>query len=104
MKDGARIVNTSRGEVIDEDALVEALENGKISAAGLDVHYNEPQVNPRLVKMENVTLTTHIGGGALDTRINFELNAMKNIMAVVGETGEVVGKPLTPVNRPAGYA
>ncbi|KAK4504981.1 hypothetical protein PRZ48_002944 [Zasmidium cellare] len=100
MKDGARLINTSRGEVVDEDALIKALQSGKLSAAGLDVHYHEPQVSPILAQMENVTLTTHIGGGAIDTRINFELNAMKNIMAVVGEKGEVLGEPLTPVNRP----
>jgi len=52
-----------------------------------------------LAKMNNVTLTTHIGGGAIDTRINFELNAMKNILAVVGEYGNIIGKPLTPVNN-----
>jgi lactate dehydrogenase-like 2-hydroxyacid dehydrogenase len=98
MKSGSRIVNTARGEVVNEDALISALENGHISAAGLDVHYHEPQVSPKLAKMENVTLTTHIGGGALNTRINFELNAMKNILAVVGPDGNLIGEPLTPVN------
>lgn len=101
MKPGARIVNTARGEVVEEKALIEALKTKQISAAGLDVHYNEPHVSPELAKMENTTLTTHIGGGALDTRINFELNAMKNIMAVVGTDGEFAGKPLTPVNTRA---
>lgn len=101
MKPGARIVNTARGEVVVEKALIEALKNKQISAAGLDVHYNEPQVSPELAQMENTTLTTHIGGGALDTRINFELNAMKNILAVVGSNGEISGKPLTPVNTQA---
>ncbi|PLB50642.1 hypothetical protein P170DRAFT_435825 [Aspergillus steynii IBT 23096] len=101
MKDGARLVNTARGEVVDEEALVAALETGKLSAAGLDVHYHEPQVSKRLAAMENVTLTTHVGGGALETRINFELNAMRNILAVVGEDGQVIGEPLTPVNAKA---
>ncbi|CAI7662455.1 unnamed protein product [Penicillium pancosmium] len=101
MKPGGRIVNTARGEVVNEDALVRALETGHISAAALDVHYHEPQVSRKLASMENVTLTTHIGGGALDTRINFELNAMKNILAVVGSDGEFVGQPLTPVNTKA---
>lgn len=99
MKDGARLVNTARGEVVSEDALVRALRSGKVSAAALDVHYREPQVSRELAAMENVTLTTHVGGGALDTRINFELGAMKNILAVVGEDGGVKGEPLTPVNR-----
>ncbi|KAJ5084187.1 hypothetical protein NUU61_008766 [Penicillium alfredii] len=101
MKPGSRIVNTARGPVLNEDALVQALETGHLSAAALDVHYNEPQVSPKLASMDNVTLTTHIGGGALDTRINFELNAMRNILAVVGEQGEFAGEPLTPVNRKA---
>lgn len=101
MKPGSRVVNTARGEVVNEDALIAALESGHISAAGLDVHYHEPQVSPKLAKMDNVTLTTHIGGGALNTRINFELNAMKNILAVVGPDGEFIGEPLTPVNTKA---
>lgn len=101
MKDGARLVNTARGEVVEEEPLIEALQSGKLSAAGLDVHYHEPHVSPVLAKMDNVTLTTHNGGGAVDTRINFELNAMKNILAVVGRDGEFAGEPLTPVNRKA---
>ncbi|KAL4739949.1 D-isomer specific 2-hydroxyacid dehydrogenase [Aspergillus similis] len=98
MKLGARLINTARGEVVDEEALIQALEDGSLSAAGLDVHYHEPQVSPRLAAMENVTLTTHIAGGALNTRINFELNAMKNILATVGAQGELIGQPYTPVN------
>ncbi|KAJ5527891.1 hypothetical protein N7513_012050 [Penicillium frequentans] len=101
MKPGSRLVNTARGQVVNEDALVQALESGHLSAAALDVHYHEPQVSPQLAGMQNVTLTTHIGGGALDTRINFELNAMKNILQVVGPDGEFVGEPITPVNRTA---
>jgi lactate dehydrogenase-like 2-hydroxyacid dehydrogenase len=101
MKGGARLVNTARGEVVEEDALVRALQSGKLSAAGLDVHYHEPQVSKELAKMENVTLTTHNAGGAIDTRINFELTAMKNILAVVGADGGFAGEPLTPVNRKA---
>ncbi|KIV79429.1 hypothetical protein PV11_06991 [Exophiala sideris] len=101
MKDGARLVNTARGEVVEEEALINALKSGKLSAAGLDVHYHEPQVSKVLAGMENVTLTTHNGGGAIETRINFELNAMKNILAVVGSDGSFCGEPLTPVNRKA---
>lgn len=99
MKQGARIINTARGQVISEEALIRALKSGKLSAAALDVHYDEPQVSKELAAMDNVTLTTHIGGGALNTRINFELNAMKNILKVVGENGASIGEPLTPVNR-----
>lgn len=101
MKPGSRLVNTARGEVVNEDALIQALESGHISAAGLDVHYHEPQVSPKLASMENVTVTPHIAGGALNTRVNFELNAMKNIIQVVGQNGEFAGEPFTPVNRGA---
>jgi lactate dehydrogenase-like 2-hydroxyacid dehydrogenase len=99
MKKGARIINTARGQVLNEDALVAALESGHISAAGLDVHYHEPQVSETLANMPQVTLTTHNAGGALNTRINFELNAMQQILRVVGSDGEFTGEdPLTAVN------
>ena len=101
MKPGSRIINTARGQVLVEKALIAALKSGHLSAAGLDVHYQEPQVSPELAQMENVTLTTHIGGGALETRIGFELLAMQNILAVVGSDGEIAGNPLTPVNTRA---
>jgi lactate dehydrogenase-like 2-hydroxyacid dehydrogenase len=104
MKPGARIINTARGQVLNEDALVAALESGHISAAGLDVHYHEPVVSKKLANMPQVTLTTHVAGGALNTRINFELGAMKNILRVVGEPGWSTGEePLTAVNSKAFY-
>ncbi|KAM5354715.1 hypothetical protein ACJ41O_001362 [Fusarium nematophilum] len=99
MKDGARLVNTARGQVVNEDALIAALKSGKLSAAGLDVHYHEPQVSKELAAMDNVTLTCHNGGAAITTRINFELNAMKNILQVVDGKGEFCGEPITPVNK-----
>lgn len=99
MKDGARLINTARGPVVNEEALIEALKSGKLSGAGLDVHYNEPQVSKELAAMDNVVLTTHNGGAALTTRVNFELNAMKNILQVVSEAGGYQGEPITPVNK-----
>lgn len=81
MKKGARVVNTARGKIIDENALIAALKTGHIAAAGLDVHYNEPHVNPELIAMDKVTLTCHNGGAALDTPVNFELLSMKNIIS-----------------------
>ncbi|KAF2112228.1 2-ketogluconate reductase [Lophiotrema nucula] len=102
MKAGSRIINTARGQVLNEDALVAALERGHISAAGLDVHYHEPQVSKKLSEMPQVTLTTHIAGGALNTRINFELGALKNILRVLSDDGGFTGEdPLTPVNSKA---
>ncbi len=68
MKDGVIVVNTSRGEVIDERALISALKSGKVFAAGLDVFENEPSVNPELLKLSNVVLTPHIGSATERTR------------------------------------
>ncbi|KAL1645028.1 hypothetical protein SLS58_004099 [Diplodia intermedia] len=101
IKKGARLINTARGPIVEEKALIDALKKGHLSAAGLDVFYNEPHIPKELIEMDNVTLTTHIGGGALDTRVNFELLAMKNIVTVVGPDGGFAGKPLTPVNTHA---
>ncbi|KXH59638.1 2-ketogluconate reductase [Colletotrichum salicis] len=96
MKNGARLINTARGEVVNEEALIGALQSGKLSAAGLDVHYHEPQVSKTLADMENVTLTCHNGGAAIITRVNFELNAMKNIVEVVGSDGAIRLLPRKP--------
>ena len=68
MKNGAILINTARGEVINEEAMLEALKSGKLFAAGLDVFYNEPNVNPELFKMDNVVLTPHIGSATERTR------------------------------------
>jgi lactate dehydrogenase-like 2-hydroxyacid dehydrogenase len=99
MKQGARLVNTARGQIVNEEALVEALNSGKLSGAGLDVHYYEPQVSKELAAMDNVVLTAHNGGAAVTTRVNFELNAMKNILQVVGDDGQYQAEPITPVNK-----
>ncbi|RBR09316.1 uncharacterized protein FIESC28_09924 [Fusarium coffeatum] len=101
MKDGARLVNTARGQIVNEEALIDALKSGKISAAGLDVHYHEPQVSKELAEMDNAILTCHNAGAAVTTRINFELTAMENIMKVVDENGDFCGEPTTAVNRKA---
>ena len=93
---GARVVNIARGSLIDEAALADALDSGHIDAAGLDVHADEPRVNERLARMENVTLTSHTGGGSIETNIGFERLAMENVEAVL--TGR---DPLTAVNMKA---
>lgn len=67
MKPGSRLVNIARGKLIDEDALVSALESGQIVSAGLDVHFDEPVVNPKLAAMENVELLSHNAGTSLDS-------------------------------------
>jgi len=68
MKRGAYLFNTARGPIVDEDALCDVLESGHLAGAGLDVYENEPDVNPRLLKMPNVVLAPHIGSATLETR------------------------------------
>ena len=80
---GARVVNIARGVCIDEDDLADALESKHIGAAGLDVHAHEPRVSERLSKMDNVTLTSHTGGGSVETATGFERLVMENVEAVL---------------------
>ncbi|KAM0745967.1 D-mandelate dehydrogenase [Meredithblackwellia eburnea MCA 4105] len=79
MKQGARLVNSSRGRTVDEAALIDALKSGHLLSAGLDVHYNEPQVSPELIKLRNVTLLSHIGGVAQDTFEEFDRLCLTNL-------------------------
>lgn len=79
MKDGVIIVNTARGEVIDEQAMIKHLKSGKIGAAGLDVFENEPNINMELVKLENVTATPHMGTNAEQTVHDMEAQVILNI-------------------------
>jgi glyoxylate reductase len=94
MKRGVIFINMSRGKVVDEAALVAALESGHVAAAGLDVFENEPAVHPSLLKMEQVTLTPHLGGGTRESRREARELAAENVARVL--RGE---RPLTPVNE-----
>lgn len=80
MKQGAYIVNTARGPVIDEKALVKYLKNGKIAGAGLDVFEREPIIEPELLELNQVVLTPHNATGTVDTRIETALEASENIL------------------------
>lgn len=94
MNSEAFLINTSRGPVVDEVALVEALKTGQIAGAALDVLENEPALAPGLAELENVVLTPHIASGTIETRSAMAELAAKNIIAVLS------GKdPLTPVTK-----
>jgi glyoxylate reductase len=94
MKPEAVLVNTSRGPVVDEAALADALADGRIFAAGLDVYEEEPTVHPKLLELENVVLAPHIGSASVETRDRMAVLAAENLAAVL--RGE---QPETPVNE-----
>lgn len=68
MKQGSVLINTARGAVVDEEAFIAALESGKLSSAGIDVFPDEPNVNPRLLEFDNITLLPHMGTETRDTQ------------------------------------
>jgi len=96
MKPTATLVNTARGAVVDEAALVEALREDQIAGAGLDVFEHEPEVHPGLLELENVVLVPHIGSATVETRATMAELAARNAIAIA--RGEV---PETPVPLPA---
>jgi gluconate 2-dehydrogenase len=81
MKPEAIFVNIARGDIVHEEALVEALRAGQIAGAGLDVYEYEPKVTPALLEMENVTLLPHVGTAALEVRTAMGLMAVDNLIA-----------------------
>ena len=83
MKKTSVIVNTSRGPVIDEKALVKALKQGEIWGAGLDVYEHEPDIEPELLDMYNVVIVPHIASATMETRTNMGLIAARNIIKVL---------------------
>lgn len=81
MKPTAYLINTTRGPVVDEAALVEALERRQIAGAALDVYENEPKVHPGLIARRDVILAPHIGSATIDTRTKMAVMAANNVVA-----------------------
>lgn len=88
-KDGVTIVNTARGAVIDEQALVDGLKSGKVKSVGLDVFENEPKIHPDLLANEDVLLLPHMGTHSVETRKLMEVTVIDNIRSGI-ETGKVI--------------
>ena len=82
----AVVINTSRGGLVDEDALIEALKSGSIAAAGLDVFDGEPAINPELLKLENVVLLPHLGSATVEGRVAMGEKVIVNAKSFVDGT------------------
>jgi glyoxylate/hydroxypyruvate/2-ketogluconate reductase len=93
MKPTATLINLARGGIVEENALVAALREGRIAAAGLDVFEGEPKINPDLLTVPNVVLTPHIASATLKTRRAMAQLAADNLIAYLTK-----GQALTPVN------
>jgi len=93
MKRSAFLINTARGPIVDEAALVVALESQQIAGAGLDVFENEPVVHQGLINRDDVVLIPHLGSATLETRAAMATLAANNAVCLAGG-----GEPLTPVN------
>ena len=81
MKPGAFLINTARGDVVEEAALVTALKSGQIAGAGLDVYEKEPSISDALLEMENVVLLPHLGSATMETRIAMGMRVVENVEA-----------------------
>ena len=95
MKPGAILINTARGDLVREEALAIALEQGRLGGAGLDVYTEEPAIHPRLLAAPRIVLLPHIGSATAETRRKMATIAVANVQSVLA------GKPpLTPVYNP----
>jgi len=79
---GAILVNTARGALVDDGALIAALRDGHIAAAGLDVFNNEPELDPQYLELENVFLLPHVGSATRETRDAMGFRALENLDAI----------------------
>ena len=82
MRDGAIVLNSARGSIVVDDALIAALTSGKLSAAGLDVYDGEPKLDPRYLTLDNAFIMPHIGSATLETRNAMGFRALDNLDAV----------------------
>jgi glyoxylate reductase len=94
MKPTAHLINTARGPIVDEAALVDALNKGIIAGAGLDVYEREPQLHPGLMARENVVLLPHLGSASVGARAGMSRLAAENL--VVALSGERPPNLLNP--------
>lgn len=102
MKKSAILVNTARGPVVDEKALTAALEAGMIAGAGLDVFENEPQIEPGLLRLDNVVFAPHVGSATLATRTGMGRMACRNILAAL--RGELPPNCVNPAARAGSFS
>ena len=93
MRPGSYLVNTARGALVDEAALVDALRDGPLAGAGLDVYEREPEITPGLLDLPNVVLLPHVGSATAGTRTRMAMLAARNVHAVLSGL-----PPLTPVS------
>ena len=96
MKPTATLTNIARGGLVDEAALADALANGRLASAALDVFEGEPAVAPKLLALRNVVLTPHVGSASLATRRAMATLAVDNVIAALGR-GPDAGRPPTPI-------
>jgi lactate dehydrogenase-like 2-hydroxyacid dehydrogenase len=94
MKPRSVLVNIARGGIVDDNALIKALRDKTIFAAGLDVYEGEPQLNPEFLELENVVLSPHIGSASEPTRRAMAMTAAKNLVAVLAYNEP----PINPVH------
>jgi len=93
VKPGAILINTARGELVDEDALYQALKNGPLAGAGLDVYSSEPIYDSPLFELDNIVVTPHMAGNTSDTTMKMGMWALDNAVKIVtGQDGAVIVK------------
>jgi len=86
MKPSAYLINSARGDVVDNQALIEALKNRSIAGAGLDVFEGEPKLDPGFLELDNAVLLPHLGSATLETRVAMGNRVLENLEAFFNGT------------------